>query len=125
MPDNYEVSEGSGKVMASNEIGGVNFPRVKLIHGEPGDNDGDISKENPLPTATQKVDTVTTEEFKTITTSSSIIFAANPSRIKCWIKNTGAVDIFVSLSGTATTSKPTRIIPGQIYIIENYTGALS
>lgn len=39
-----------GDVVGADEIGSVKFPRVKLIHGADGTNDGDVSSSNPLPT---------------------------------------------------------------------------
>lgn len=50
MADNFETPAGSGgKTFASDEIGGIDFPRVKLIHGENNTNDGDVSSANPFP----------------------------------------------------------------------------
>jgi hypothetical protein len=40
---------GTGAVVASDDIGGVQFQRVKLIHGANGTNDGDVSSANPYP----------------------------------------------------------------------------
>lgn len=50
MSDNFEANAGSGgQTFASDDIGGVQFPRSKLVHGANGTNDGDVSKANPLP----------------------------------------------------------------------------
>lgn len=50
MADNTTLNTGTGgDVIGSDDIGGVKFQRVKLIHGVDGTNDGDISKTNPLP----------------------------------------------------------------------------
>jgi hypothetical protein len=50
MADNTELNAGSGgDIIAADDIGGVKFQRVKLIHGADGVNDGDISDDNPLP----------------------------------------------------------------------------
>jgi hypothetical protein len=51
MADNVAVTEGSGKTIASDEITGVNYQRIKLIHGAEGVNDGDVATANPLPVA--------------------------------------------------------------------------
>jgi hypothetical protein len=40
---------GTGDVYASDDIGGVKFPRVKLIYGGDGTNSGDVEATNPLP----------------------------------------------------------------------------
>lgn len=49
MADNAAITEGLGKSIATDEIGGINFQRVKLIHGADGTNDGDVSLVNGLP----------------------------------------------------------------------------
>lgn len=48
MSDNTTLP-GTGEVYASDDIAGVKFPRVKLIHGADGSNDGDVALTNPLP----------------------------------------------------------------------------
>lgn len=54
MVDNFETNAGSGgKIFASDEISGVDYPRVKLIHGADGANAGDVSTSNGLPVAQQ------------------------------------------------------------------------
>jgi hypothetical protein len=48
--DNFVTNAGSGgSTFASDDIGSVQFPRIKLVHGADGTNDGDISTANPLP----------------------------------------------------------------------------
>lgn len=49
MADNVAITAGSGTSIASDDIGGVQFQRIKLIHGADGTNDGDVSSANPLP----------------------------------------------------------------------------
>ena len=50
MADNTTLNTGSGgDVIASDDIGGIKFQRVKLVEGPDGVNDGDISAANPLP----------------------------------------------------------------------------
>ncbi len=50
MTDNFNATAGDGTVVgASDLIGGVHYPRVKLIIGADGTNDGDVSGANPLP----------------------------------------------------------------------------
>jgi len=40
---------GSGAVIATDDIGGRQFQRIKLVLGDEGDNDGDVSAANPVP----------------------------------------------------------------------------
>lgn len=54
MADNTTLNSGSGgDVIASDDISGVKYQRIKLIHGADGTNAGDVSKDNPLPTCTR------------------------------------------------------------------------
>lgn len=48
MADNITLP-GATSVVATDEIGGVNFPRTKLTLGSDGVNDGDVSAANPMP----------------------------------------------------------------------------
>ena len=53
MTDNTTLNTGTGgDVVASDDISGVKYQRVKLIEGADGVNDGDISSANPLPVVT-------------------------------------------------------------------------
>src|SRR5688572_1584674 len=50
MADNTQLNSMSGgDTYASDDIGGVKFPRVKMIHGADGVNSGDVSAANPFP----------------------------------------------------------------------------
>jgi hypothetical protein len=40
-----------GATVGADLIGGVDYQRIKLIHGADGVNDGDVAKTNPLPIA--------------------------------------------------------------------------
>lgn len=50
MADNTQISlETDGDLIATDDISGVKYQRMKLTLGADGVNDGDISKANPLP----------------------------------------------------------------------------
>lgn len=52
MADNTTLPAGvGGDSIATDDIGGVKFQRVKLIHGADGVNAGDVAETNPLPVA--------------------------------------------------------------------------
>lgn len=51
MPDNVGITPGTGATAAADDIGGVLFQRIKLVHGADGVNDGDVATGNPLPVA--------------------------------------------------------------------------
>jgi hypothetical protein len=48
MADNTTLP-GAGDVIASDDIGGAKYQRIKLIYGPDGTNSGDVSTANPLP----------------------------------------------------------------------------
>lgn len=54
MADNVDITPGTGKTIAADDITSVLYQRVKLIHGADGVNDGDVSATNPLPTRPPK-----------------------------------------------------------------------
>lgn len=50
MSDNTQLNTMTGgDTYASDDIGGIKFPRVKMIHGADGVNAGDVSAANPFP----------------------------------------------------------------------------
>lgn len=50
MADNVILNPGTGgDTFAADDIGGVKFPRTKLVHGIDGVNAGDVAATNPLP----------------------------------------------------------------------------
>lgn len=56
MADNTTLNTGTGgDVIGSDDIAGVKFQRVKLIHGVDGTNDGDVAATNPLPVDMREV----------------------------------------------------------------------
>lgn len=59
MADNVTANPGAGgAVFATDDIGGVNFPRHKIIIGADGVNDGDVSAANPLPITAASLTTI-------------------------------------------------------------------
>jgi len=50
MADNVPLNPGAGPVTAgADDIAGVHYQRVKIIHGADGVNDGDVSTASPMP----------------------------------------------------------------------------
>lgn len=57
MADNVELNPGAGgSIVAADDIGGVLFQRVKVVHGADGVSAGDVSTANPLPVLTMDHD---------------------------------------------------------------------
>lgn len=50
MADNLNVTEGSGKVVATDDVGSVHYPRIKISVGADGVA-GDATPTNPFPTS--------------------------------------------------------------------------
>jgi hypothetical protein len=50
MADNIQVTQGYGTTMATDDIGGVHYPRSKLVFG-PNGSQQDVSAQTPLPVA--------------------------------------------------------------------------
>lgn len=49
MSDNINVTPGTGKTVATDDISGVQYQRIKVTLGDDGINEGDISSTNPMP----------------------------------------------------------------------------
>jgi len=49
MADNVPITPGAGANIAADEILGVKYPRSKMVLGADGNNDGDVSIDNPVP----------------------------------------------------------------------------
>lgn len=49
MSDNVGYTPGSGEIVATDDIGGVQYQRVKLALGADGVYAGDVSGDNPMP----------------------------------------------------------------------------
>lgn len=55
MADNLGYTPGSGATVASDDIGGIQYQRVKIGAGEDG-TAVDVSKSNPMPAVAQRTD---------------------------------------------------------------------
>lgn len=59
MADNFVANAGTGgDTFGADDIGGVKFPRLKVIIGADGTNDGDVSSANPLPVTATTLTTI-------------------------------------------------------------------
>lgn len=56
MADNTKIDAGtSGDLIATDDINGVKFQRVKIALGADGVNDGDVSSDNPMPVCVESL----------------------------------------------------------------------
>jgi hypothetical protein len=67
MADNFVANAGSGgSTFGSDDISSVQYPRIKLIHGADGSNDGDVSTASPLPVRVVPMATLGCTTFRSI-----------------------------------------------------------
>jgi len=97
MADNVPITSGSGISIASDDISGVQYQRVKLIIGADGTNDGDVYSANPMPVVISGSSTLT------ITGSTTVINTVS-------VTGSTAIVGTVTVAGTATITGSTTVI---------------
>lgn len=108
--DNTTLNSGTGgDVIASDDISGVKFQRIKLIFGPDGTNEGDASTANPFPAKQVYKNRVDVNYF-------SVGAAAGTTGVETMITLTKS-------SGTGATSTGTSFVitSGKIYKITSIT----
>lgn len=104
MADNVPITAGSGTIIASDDIGSVQFQRVKVTWGVDG-TATDASAAAPLPTVV--VATAVTSNGPTSVTAAAtdtLILAANTARRGCAIRNESTAVLKVSLGTNAASA---------------------
>ena len=112
MADNFIANAGAGgDTFGADDVGGVKFPRSKLIFGADGTNDGDVDAANPLPVTISGV--ATSAKQDTIIVDTGVI-AGDTTSIdgKITACNTGAVVVASSAlpTGAASAANQATII---------------
>jgi len=96
MSDDYTTGVGTGGPrFASNDVGGTQYPRVKLSHGEPG-SATDTSDAAPCPVREPPLDQLIDEASSTITYICEAVPGTATSAAAWRVQR-------VSVSGTVTT----------------------
>lgn len=117
-------------LVAADRISNVDYQIVKLDIGAEGAS-SPITAANPLPitgsiSSSLASATSATETLAAPTAVSSSVLASNSSRKGGWLKNVGDIAVWVSLSATAATSKPSKLDPGEVLQLASgavkYTG---
>lgn len=137
MSDNAVVSNASTSfnpdipVRSTETAAGKQIQHVRLDVGN-GSAESVITAANPLPVSGSftasiaKASSINTEAIVNVTTSNTALLSANTNRKGGRIKNIGDEYVYVSFSNTATTSKPSRIAPGEAITLADgavcYTG---
>lgn len=128
MADNTVINPGtSGDSIATDDISGIKFQRVKLIHGADGVNDGDVSTANRFPVKGSTSATATLTNVND-TASSTTVLASNANRLGATFFNDSTSLLYLKFGATAsTTSFTTQIQPGGYFELPGpaiYTGVI-
>lgn len=103
MADNIDVTQGSGKTIAADEIASVLHQRVKVQHGADG-SATDVSTSSPLPVLVGTTDTVTVKldpSAGLIGISGTVQVKTDPSSVLSSI--TSSIGIYFDRGGPAIT----------------------
>lgn len=128
MADNVSLnSMTGGDTAGADDIAGVKYQRVKLIHGADGVNDGDVSTTNPLPITFTKSATVfdlTTTPLGIAGSYTSATFdhSLNGSFVSHYIYADvdGTHYYEESYDGTTWTISDTEVVAGGVALRENH-----
>lgn len=118
MADNIAITAGSGTSMGADDISSVKYPRVKLIHGADGVNDGDVSTANGLPISIVSITAPVTSPIGTVgTIAHDAADSGNPIKV-------GAKAI-AALSGATLVSAADRAdnqadLDGSLIVRNNF-----
>ena len=127
MADNTILNSGvGGDTIATDDIAGVKFQRVKLVLGADGSNDGDVASANPMPVQAVRPATGTVASVAASATNVTLL-ASNASRKGAMVYNDSAVALYLKLGATASSSSFTAKVFGNGYYELNdpaYTGII-
>lgn len=117
MADNTVLNVGTGgDTIASDDITGVKFQRVKMTLGTDGVNGGDVSPTNPMPQFFPAVTPVNKSGTITVGGTAQVLAAANSARRGWWIRNNSTASLWVDDITTAVLAQPSlEIVPGGYY----------
>lgn len=116
MADNVTLNPGlNGAIVASDEILGVQYQRMKLIHGADGVNNGDVSTVNPFPVASPSVSPV--DRSGTIATggTAQVLMSANSSRRGFTLQNNSSGILYINITNGIASSSSLQISVGSLY----------
>ena len=106
MADNTVLNAGSGgDSIATDDIAGVKFQRVKITLGNDGVNNGDVSTSNPVPiTLGSKSVSTLLSAVTTNQTSAATSIKSGPRTIQGSIAGTGTISATLSWYGSNINS---------------------
>lgn len=100
MADNIQVTQGNGITMATDDISGVQYPRVKISWGVDGAA-VDASATNPFPVTSTQLPTALGQT--TMAASTSVVIASNQSNVPV-VSNNSEVRISANFTRPADTT---------------------
>ena len=115
MADNVQLNAGAGgAIAASDDIGGVQYQRVKLTLGADGTSDGDASLANPIPVR-PAAGTATLANVGQSATNVTLASSLT-SRIGMVIHNDSTANLLIKYGATASaTSYTYKVRPDGVY----------
>lgn len=115
MPDNLGYTPGSGANIASDDIGGIQHQRIKMVLGADGVSDGDVSASNPLPAKAVRVEDLLglLERLVKISESLQVVDSAQRQRIRIDDITTGLTLATVSTVTTVSTVSSVTNVAAQ------------
>lgn len=132
MADNLAITPGTGANIATDDIGGNHFQRVKLTLGADGVNDGDVSSSNPVPVTVSSLPaspaTTALEQVSLSGSDSQSLIASRAGRRGLIIYNGSGSTVKISFGATCSnTVFSFELTNGQTYEAPYwcYTGAVT
>lgn len=128
MPDNVPITAGIGTNVATDDVGGAHYQRVKLDIGGDGAA-SPVTATAPMPV--QPIAATYTDRSGTITTGGTAqqLAASNAARRGFWIQNNSSGDLWINTLATAVQLQPSlKIVSGALYEVPYGgcpTGAIS
>jgi hypothetical protein len=111
MADNVGYTEGSGKIIAADDVGGVLYQRVKPVHGTNG-TAIDVSESNPMPIAAYGELIEAIESLRNAVRSISVLMpitdGAQRSQVNATVAN-ASVSSVGTVSSVSTVSTVTTV----------------
>jgi len=110
MADNTTLNTGSGgDTLATDDIGGVKYPRSKIVIGADGTNDGDVSSANPLPVSLASVPSHAVTNAGTFAVQVSSALPAGTNAIGKLAANSGVTIGAVEIAASQTLDTITTL----------------
>lgn len=121
MSDNTTLNPGaSGDVIASDDISGVKFQRIKIIYGGDGVNSGDVSTANPFPISDAGGSLTVDDGAGSLTVDNAGTFAVQATLAAETTKVIGTINLSAAQTlATVTTVSAVTSITNVVHVDDN------